>query len=313
MRDQVPRQETSFTPRVCVLMPVYNARRYLREAIGSILRQTFTDFELICIDDGSTDGSLTMLEDIQRTDARLRIISRPNTGICGALNDGLAVAHGQYIARMDADDWCAPERFALQVEHLDRHRDCEAVGTWVNRTDPYGSPAGSQEPPTDHDAIDAALLRGDGGALVHATLMLRADTLRAIGGWDTRFNWVEDFELFLRLTEAGRAANLPRHLYTYRRHLESVCSTRYEHMRGRVYEVLSLAYARRGLGTPPPLTELRPDLGRVDSAAQTYRNWACYAVQQRNAKIARRHALAAMRHEPWSLKTWKVMYWAMAA
>ena len=305
---------TTTTPRISVLMPVYNAQRYLREAVQSVLRQTFTDFELICINDGSSDGSLDILESMQVYDARLRVISRPNTGICGALNDGLDAARAPYIARMDADDLCDPHRFACQVAYLDEHPDCVAVGTWVQRADPFGSPAGTEEPPTEHDAIDANLLRGNGGAMVHATLMMRRSVLRGVGGWDGRFDWVEDLDLFLRLAEAGRVANLPRHLYTYRRHPDSVCSTKNALMNVRLMQVLRAAYRRRGLGDPPAFSVLRPDLtAPPPTPAELHRNWACHALHHGNQAIARRHAVTALRQEPWTPRSWRVLYWSLAA
>ena len=298
------------TPRVSVLMPVYNAEPFLPRAIDSILAQTFADFELICVDDGSTDGSLAVLRAYQARDERVRILSRPNTGIVGALNDGLAAARGERIARMDADDWCDPTRFAKQVAYLDAHPRCVAVGTWCTRTDPYGSPAGSQEPPTDHATIDAGLLRGQGGDLIHATLMMRASTLRAIGGWDTKYNWVEDLDLFLRLTEAGEVANIPEHLYTYRRHLGSVCATRYESMYAMFREVVRDAHVRRGLPVPD-LAALRPEMPEKSSVAEQYRSWACHAVHQRAPRLAVRHAWSALRREPINRSSWRVMRWAL--
>src|SRR5207253_385711 len=97
-------RKMSDRPTVSVLLPVYNGARYLRPAVESILAQTFADFELIAVDDGSTDRSLAMLQEYARRDPRVHVITRPNTGIAGALNDGLAAARGEFLARMDADD-----------------------------------------------------------------------------------------------------------------------------------------------------------------------------------------------------------------
>lgn len=99
-------------PLISVLVPVYNCKRYLRLAVVSVLAQTLGDMEVICVDDGSTDGSLEVLRELERQDARVKVISRPNTGIVGALNDALAVARGKYLARMDGDDVSHPDRFA---------------------------------------------------------------------------------------------------------------------------------------------------------------------------------------------------------
>ena len=304
---------TDALPRVSVLMPVHNAQDFLAEALDCILAQTFTDWELICVDDGSSDASLAILREYEAKHARIRVISRPNTGIVGALNDALDAANGTYIARMDADDWCAEERFARQVAYLDKHTECVALGTYVRRTDPYGSPAGSQEPPIDHETIDTGLLVGDASVLVHASLMMRADALRAIGRWRPGTDWVEDLDLFLRLTEHGKVANLPQYLYIYRRHVQSVCFKRYELMCRRLKEVLREAYDRRGISDRYDEDAIRTDLAPKQSAAEHYRTWACYAIHAGNRTLARRHAASALKRSPWSAKSWKVAYWALAA
>ncbi len=300
-------------PRVSVLMPVYNAQAYLVEAIDCLLAQTFSDWDLICVNDGSTDASQAILDSYANKHSRIRAIHRPNTGIVGALNDALDAANGEYIARMDADDWCAEVRFEQQVAYLDKHVDCVAVGTYVQRTDPYGSPAGSQEPPTDHETIDAALLAGDASALVHASLMMRGDALRSIGGWRDGTDWVEDLDLFLRLAEYGKLANLSQYLYIYRRHAQSVCFNRYELMCRRLKEVLREAYERRGIIEQFDEQMIRPDLAPKQSAAEHYRNWACYAIHAGNGTLARKHAIDALKRSPLSPRTWKVAYWALAA
>src|SRR5258706_14041022 len=121
--------DMSSSPAVSVVMPVYNGERYLASAIDSILAQTFTDFELIAVDDGSTDSSLPMLKRYAERDPRVRVISRPNTGIVGALSDAIAAARAPLIARMDADDLSLPLRFERQVAYLSGHPQCVLVGT----------------------------------------------------------------------------------------------------------------------------------------------------------------------------------------
>src|SRR6266581_3934019 len=106
------------SPAISVVMPVYKAERYLAQAVDSILDQTFTDFELIAVDDGSRDQSLQILNGYAQKDQRVRVISRPNTGIVGALNDGIAAARAPLIARMDSDDLSLPQRFEKQVTYL---------------------------------------------------------------------------------------------------------------------------------------------------------------------------------------------------
>ena len=128
------------SPCVSVIIPVYNCRRYVATAIQSIRIQSFHDLELILVDDGSTDGSVAVMNRAAEQDDRIRIIQRRNTGIVGALNDGVAACSGEFIARMDADDIALVDRLAVQMDYLAGHIDCVALGTAVLLTDPEGRP-----------------------------------------------------------------------------------------------------------------------------------------------------------------------------
>lgn len=300
---------TTRQPAVSVLMPVFNARPYLAEAIRSILEQTWTDLELIVADDGSSDGSARLACELASADARVRVLLLPHRGVA-TMNVALTEAGGDLVARMDADDVSEPTRLAEQAAFLRKNPSVAAVGTWLQRTDPFGSPAGEQHPPTDHETIDAALLRGEGSPIVQGTTMYRRDALERVGGWRSEFGWVEDLDLFLRLAEVGRLANLPRLLYRYRRHPASVCPTHYRDMCARIGDVVAAAHRRRGLPLPSTHT-LRPDLPAQHSTAELYRNWACHAMHHDNPKLARHHAAMALRHEPWSPRSWRVMAWAI--
>lgn len=296
-------------PAVSVVMPVFNARPYLLEAIRSILTQTWTDFELLIADDGSTDGSARLALQCAAEDARIRVLLLPHRGI-ETMAIAVARARGELIARMDADDVSEPTRLAEQVAFLTTHPEVVAVGTWLTRTDPYGSPAGEQCPPADHEAIDAALLRGEGSPIVQGTTMYRLSSLQQVGGWRSDYGWVEDLDLFLRLAEVGKLANIPRKLYRYRRHPQSVCPTHYEAMCNRIGDVVRAAHQRRGLPTPN-VSQLRRDLPQQHSNAELYRNWACHAIHHDNPRLARHHAMHALRCEPWSARSWRVMAWAI--
>ena len=115
-------------PVITVVMPIFNAERFLREAIESVLAQTFGDFELLAINDGSTDRSLDMLNELARRDSRIRVISRPNKGISATRNEGTKLGRGEFIAAIDADDISMPIRFETQVRFLREHPDHVAVG-----------------------------------------------------------------------------------------------------------------------------------------------------------------------------------------
>src|SRR5205085_11515317 len=138
-----------------ILMPVYNAERYLHEAVQSILEQTITSFEFVIVNDGSTDHSLRILKGFEKKDGRIKLISRGNTGLVGALMDGLEACRGEFIARMDADDIAMPMRLEKQLDYMRAHPECVVVGCRVMGIDPYGCQLFISEHKLTHDQIDA--------------------------------------------------------------------------------------------------------------------------------------------------------------
>jgi glycosyltransferase involved in cell wall biosynthesis len=197
-------------------MPVYNAQAYVRQATESILNQTFGDFEFIIINDGSTDDSRKILEELARRDARIRLVSRPNTGYTKALNEALGMARAPYLARMDADDISLPDRFEKQLEYLRAHPECVLVGSRILTIDPFGSPLYEPRHKLVHEAIEAELLAGVGWAIVHPASMMVREVVDALGGYRPEMEPSEDLDLFLRLAEKGKIANLPEVLLHYR-------------------------------------------------------------------------------------------------
>jgi glycosyltransferase involved in cell wall biosynthesis len=244
-------------------------------------------------------------------DPRVRVTTRPNTGIVGALNDGLRMCRGEYIARMDADDTCVADRLAKQVAYLDEHPKCLAVGTWLWRTDPQGNPAGTQEPPVHHEQIDRVLITGNASSIVHASAMIRRKALQEIDGWTPGRDGVEDLDLFLRLAERGELANIPEALYVYRRHFGSICANNFEKMVKGGEEVVAEAWKRRGLPGEPDLTEFRLRVAAVWRPADFFRCWACHALKAGNKRAARRHAWSGLWREPLKLRSWRVVWWAV--
>jgi glycosyltransferase involved in cell wall biosynthesis len=295
-------------PEISVVIPVYNAARYLEDAIASVQAQSFPDFEIIAVDDGSTDGSKQLLERIALTEPRLRVISRPNTGIVGALNDGLAAATGEFIARMDGDDICLPERFRQQLDYLGTHADCVAVGTDIIYTDPEGAPLIRQNPAVSHEAIVAQLVEGNGGALIHPTVMFRRAALEAVGRYRQQYNFIEDLDLFLRLSDVGRLANLPVVHLHYRQHLRSVNRTKgsRENLRR---EIVNPYRRRRGL---PDLTA--PASGEEpQTPADWRRHWAYDAARGKFWSSARKNAWRALLAAPFDGRNWTCLRYTVAA
>jgi glycosyltransferase involved in cell wall biosynthesis len=295
-------------PRVSVVMPVYNGQRYLAASVESILAQTLTDFEFIIVDDGSTDHSLAMLREYAERDGRIRIQSRPNTGISGALNDGLAMARAELIARMDADDVAMPERFERQVAYLDAHPECVALGTSVELIDPAGLPIGVHQSNLLHEDIERQLLKGRGGSLYHPSAMMRRRAVEQVGKYRPQYNDSEDLDLWLRLAEIGRLANLPEPLLKYRRHLESVTHRKYENQWKLKRAIVTEAYQRRGQPMP---VDWSFEPWKPKPVAHQLREWAWMALKAGNRSAARRHAIEAWRRSPFSTASWRVMLCAL--
>lgn len=282
-------------PSLSIVMPVFNAQRYLSAAVASMSAQTWTDWEMVCIDDGSTDESGRLLAQFAQHDQRIRVLRQSNQGIVGALNSGLAEARGQLIARMDADDIAMPDRLALQVAYLQAHPDCVACGGAILKIDADSDPLGVDRLPEDHAAIEASLLRRRTG-MYHPTVLFRAQAVRAIGGYRPEHQHVEDHDLWLRLASSGRLANLADIVLCYRLHAESICWQRASTQRQRMNTVLEEAYAARGMELP---AELRASQSQHRSAGGPGK-WARMAAKGYAPRTALKH-LGKLWREPASL------------
>ncbi len=228
-------------------MAVHNGERYLKKALGSVFRQSFADFEFLAIDDGSTDRTLKILQQARQRDGRLLVIEQQNQGLTRSLNCGLAMAKGDFVARMDADDVCHPDRFARQIEFLDENPDCVAVGSEVMMIDPEGWPIAPRRHALGHDEIDSRLMWGDGGAMTHPAVTMRASAIKEIGGYRDEFHTTQDLDLFLRLAEVGTLHNLPDVLLEWRQHGASVNHTKSHTWFEMKRRALTDASVRRGM------------------------------------------------------------------
>jgi len=283
-------------------MPVYQAEPYLEEAAESILAQSFDDFELLVLDDGSTDASPRILAALAARDDRIRVFVAQHAGLVSRLNDGIAQARGIYIARMDADDVSYPERFEQQVAYLEANPECVAVGTAVDEIDPDGRIIRSMDIRTTHEEIADRLLQGDGGALIHASAMYRSDALHSVGGYRSGFDGGEDMDLHLRLSEFGRLANLPDRLFLYRKNFNGMTFSRRSDVRARQDLAIREALLRRGLDPhsaperPPLVPEIAPDT--------VWAIWANRALVAGHRDTARHYAIKAFRAAP--QRHWKL-------
>jgi glycosyltransferase involved in cell wall biosynthesis len=209
-------------PSISVILSVWNGERFIRDAVESVLAQTFRDFELIIINDGSTDGTARILDGFG--DGRIvRLTNERNIGLVRSLNRGLEVVRGTYIARADADDWSDVRRFEKQIRYLEANPEIGVVGTHVAQVDMRGREISVLRPPETHAAILWELIFGL--PFVHPSVMMRRDVVTAAGGYDPAFIHIEDTELWSRLVSVTRFANIPEVLCAKRVHSASIGST----------------------------------------------------------------------------------------
>lgn len=229
------------TPRISVVLAIYNGERHLDDAVRSVLGQTFTDFELIIVDDGSTDTTPRLLAAWQQADPRVRVVRQENRGLSASLNTGVGMATGAYIARQDADDVSMAERFARQASHLDAHPSVAAVGSSASVIDRIGATVGGLTAAVGPEAVRHGLLTLR-TTPVHGSMMMRREALQAVGGYRDAFRVGQDYDLWLRLSAHFDLDNLPEVLYQWRLDRDSVYTSR--RATQLKYAAIALAFAR---------------------------------------------------------------------
>ena len=219
-------------PKISVIMPVYNGEKYLREAIDSILTQTYADFEFLIIDDGSTDASPQIVRSYN--DLRIRFYQNErNMGVAATLNRGLDLASGEYIARMDADDISLPQRFVRQIAYFDRHPEYGICGSNIRIFS-----GGQDERVAVYSERDAHI-RADmmfNSAFAHPSVMLRTTALDGIR-YDCVYEKAEDYELWYRLLSRTKGYNIQEPLLRYRHHAAQVTQTKKPEQRAAVLKL----------------------------------------------------------------------------
>jgi glycosyltransferase involved in cell wall biosynthesis len=201
-------------PAITVLLPVYNGAPYLAESIDSILNQTWKDFELIILNDGSQDASADIVRGFD--DPRIRYYEHENIGLAATLNRGIALSVGAIIARQDQDDISLPERFERQLAFLSTHPECVMVGTWAEIWSVVGLSGRALRHPPGDALIKLELLFDN--PFVHSSMMIRRETLQKVGGYsiDPLRQPPEDYELWSRMARHGEVANISESLVIYR-------------------------------------------------------------------------------------------------
>ncbi len=196
-------------PQVSIILPVYNGDRDLETAVQSVFNQSFADWELVIVNDGSADNTPDIVARFQNRDSRVVLISHAqNLGLVKSLNDAVGAARGELLARLDADDvWPGREKLAKQILFLREHPDCNLVGTGAVVTAASGKKLYDFRPPANDSQIRKEILLHN--CFVHSSVVIRKSALLQAGGYRAEDLHVEDYALWLRLGQKGRLANLP--------------------------------------------------------------------------------------------------------
>jgi len=241
-------------PQLSVVLPVYNADRFLADALDSILDQDFGDFECVTVNDGSTDRSPSILEEYRKRDARIRVLHQANLGLVETLNRAISLSRASLIARIDADDVCLPGRFKAQVLYFKERQDLGVLGGQIQLIDEESRflrivdyPPGGQE---------LAAFLHQGSPVAHPAVMFRKAAVEKAGLYRKAYKHAEDYDLWLRVQEAGYAIeNLRVPLIGYRQHAERISVV---HRQEQAVATLAAkcAHRVREAGLPDPTSSL---------------------------------------------------------
>jgi len=292
--------------RISVLLPVYNASRYLERAVRSLFAQTFSDFEILALNDASTDDSLTILNRLAQSDARLKVIDAPKRGMSGQLNEGLKLAQSEFIARMDSDDVASPDRLSKQVEALDARTDVGLIAGAYELIDDRDRPIAALKQPKDHDALVEIMLTGR-NPICHPLVMYRKSVIDRVGGYDASMYPSDDLDLWLRMSEVTKLAALDDVLLKYRQHSDSVSETLQEQQIETARRAAQNACRRRGVSKEFRMDSgWRPGTNRASK--QKYlvsTGWMAFNAGHRNT--ARSFAFQAIKSHPANCSGWKLL------
>lgn len=255
-------------PRISVLMPVWNAERFLVEAVESILNQSFSDFELLAVDGGSTDRTRDILSEFN--DPRIRILQAP-AGIVAALNLGLQQARGDWIARQDADDISHPERLQRQLDAVERHSDAVFCHTDVDLIGENAHAAGHARFPRTQAFLALRLCFQCG--IVHSTAFFKKQIALAVGGYQGE--QAEDYGLWGRLVENGQAIGIPDKLLKFRVHGVSASKRHAQTMEKAAHDI-GVAHCQRFMRLSLPEAERAHAILLTPSRQRNWSDWSWF-------------------------------------
>lgn len=291
------------SPRISVLMPVYNAESYLAAAVESILAQTWQDFEFLIMDDGSSDRTPQILQAYAQNDPRIHVYQSQNQGVSAARNSLLQKARGEYVAVMDADDIALPHRLAAQIHYLDHHPEIVCVGGSHDLIDEQGRFLTTLKLPETDEQIQALALAGH-GSICHPCACMRRSPVLQVGGYDERLKSAHDLDLWLKLGEVGQLTNLPEVVLQYRIHTQSVSGQNFISQRQEAEFACQQAWERRGIaGTFEASEPWRPGRDRPSryKFMLQYGWWAFNSHQRQTAAI---YGVKTIGILPWRIEGW---------
>lgn len=302
-------------PHVSVIMPVYNAEAYLPQAIKSILGQSFADFELIIINDGSADKSLGIINTFAKQDGRIKVISRSNKGLINTLNEGISKARGQYIARQDADDISQPTRLQRQIAYLKTHPGIGLLGTNIEVIDDSGRIVPRHIAFVDllTNPSDLKLAEIFSNQFAHGSIMAKAALLKE-NKYNPAYKHAEDYELWSRLARRVKVANLKEALYQWRLHETGVTSSHSSEMRNQALRITRrefqyyLAHKAKYRFTFHPFSMRSGLVAYLSRKSSLYRNMALMYVYAGQRRRAVPKILISILHKPWGKKSYAFLY-----
>lgn len=296
-------------PKVSIIMPVYNGERYLREAVDSLLIQTFPDFELIIINDGSQDHTACILGDY--CDPRIRVINNEeNMGMTRSLNIGLKMATGEYIARMDGDDISHPERLEKQVQFMEENRNIGLLGTSWYMIDEKGRELNIARALHGKEAIHF---------MCHGTVLIRMTCLKEVGSYREVFKYAQDYDLFLRLADHYEVGNLDAPLYKLRTSGNSISFQNREEQKLYASVVIEMAEEREKTGKDTLETShgeaskvmerriSREGIGKRRMLSHSYLTWGKAALELGEVRRACYYSLIAVRLYVLNGRAWSIL------
>lgn len=293
-------------PLITVLMPVFNGERYLKEAIDSVLAQTYTDFEFLIVNDGSTDHSEAIIRSY--SDDRIKIINQPNGGVSNALNTGLQNALGQYIARFDADDICMPERLATQISFMLDHPGYVLVGSDAKYIDEDGAFIFQyHNNGYTHEEIKKSLIKDC--TFLHSSVMFLKSAVWELGGYDPHAYLFEDYFLWIKLINKGKFACIKQDLIAYRLNPSSVTVDYKDY--SKTYLNIKRSAIVTGRISATEAVCLKKSINKLDTKTKQFSYHSLlskkYLWNNHQPDKARLNLLKAMSIKPFALKSY-LMY-----